>query len=290
MRRHWRLASLLALVLLALAACAPRPFSAASPWNTPIPAGAGWRDVPQLRSGHSWINNESYSTPVVRSRDADPVVAVSVPGGWGWPAGVVNVHVPADVTGGAGTDGALVVVSDGIVFDFWQFRRSSVNRASVASYALAPLSGTGVGRASPLLGAGITAAGASSLGGLLTAGDLFGSGPFPHALAVSLLGSESSSGFVAPAIAGESGTGSIPMGSRLGIRAGTPMPAGLSPIGQRLWSTLVVYGGYVVNRHGGSAPVIFYTDPRSVSPGQIAPLRAPGGDLDRIMPYVQVVQ
>ena len=66
------------------------------------------------------------------------------------------------------------------------------------------------------------------------------------------------------------------------------MPGGLSPIGQRMWNTLVTYGAIVVDRHGGSAPVVFYADPRSVSPGAVAPLRA--GDLNGIMPAVRVVQ
>jgi hypothetical protein len=68
------------------------------------------------------------------------------------------------------------------------------------------------------------------------------------------------------------------------------MPGGLSPIGVRMWNTLVRYGAYVVDQHGGSAPVIFYADPRSVGADKVASLRNPGGDLDRIMPAVRVVQ
>ena len=113
---------------------------------------------------------------------------------------------------------------------------------------------------------------------------------FRHALAVSLLGSELSPGFVAPAISGSGGGGSIPLGARIGIPPGVPMPGGLSPIGVRMWNTLVRYGAYVVDQHDGTAPVVFFADPRSVSPDQIAPLRNAGGDLDRIMPAVRVVQ
>jgi hypothetical protein len=288
MKRWLWLVLLMATVLIS--ACAPRPFAVSSPWNTPVPPSVGWRDVPQLRSGHSWVNAEQYSIPVVHSGAADPLVAVLVPNSWGWPGGIVRVHIPAGITGANGTDGALVVVDGGAAYNFWAFRRSGVGTASAAGYAVALMSGSGWGRANPFLGAGIRAAGASELGGLITSGDLVGGNEFPHALAVSLLGSELSGGFVPPAIAGEPGSGSIPMGSRLGIPRGTPMPAGLSPIGQRLWNTLVDYGAYVVDAHGGAAPAIFYADPFSVSPGQVAPLRNAGGDLDRIMPSVRVVQ
>ena len=285
--RRWIILTVAVLGLL-LAACAPRPFDGSSPWNTPISAGVGWRDEPALRAGHSWVNDEQFSIPLVRSAPTDPLVAVSVPSSWGWPGGTVSVRIPADVTGAAGSDGALTVVDGGTAYDFWQFQRSDVGHASAAAWAAAWLSGSGVGRPSPFLGAGIRAAGTSGYGGLITAGDLTGPGDFRHALAVSLLGSELSGSHVAPAIAGEGGSGSIPMGARLGIPRGTPMPGGLSPIGQRTWNTLMTYGAIVVDRHTGSAPAVFYADPRSVSPNTVGPLRS--GDLDRIMPAVRVTQ
>ena len=71
---------------------------------------------------------------------------------------------------------------------------------------------------------------------------------FRHALAATLLSSELSNGVVAPPLR---------------------------------------YGAYVVDMHGGSAPLIFYADPASVSPDTINPLR--NDDLDRIMPAVRVV-
>ena len=73
---------------------------------------------------------------------------------------------------------------------------------------------------------------------------------------------------MAPAIDGGGGGGSIPVGARIGIPAGTPMPGGLSSIGMRMWNTLLRYGAYVVDQHGGSAPVIFYADPRQRGGGQ----------------------
>ena len=276
-------------VAVLLAACTPRPFDATSPWNSPLGA-VGWRDAPELRSGHSWVNDESFSIPVVRSGPGDPLVNVSVPSSWGWAGGVVRVNVPGGIGGAAGSDGILVVVEGNAVYDFYQFNRTGPNSASASAWAATLQNGPGWGRPNPFLAAGVRAAGSSSLGGLITGGDLFGGDDFRHALAVSLLGSELSSGYVAPAISGGGGTGSIPIGARIGIPAGTPMPGGLSPIGVRMWNTLVRYGAYVVDQHGGSAPVTFYADPRSVGADKVAPLRNPGGDLDRIMPSVRVVQ
>src|SRR4051812_42134060 len=43
------------------APAATRPFSATSPWNTPLGTGTAWRDEPGLRADHWWVNRESYS-------------------------------------------------------------------------------------------------------------------------------------------------------------------------------------------------------------------------------------
>src|SRR4051812_47692648 len=155
--RRWMLLTV-ALLGLLLAACAPRPFDVSSPWNTQISPGVGWRDEPALRAGHSWVNDEQYSIPLVRSAPTDPLVSVSVPSSWGWPGGTVQVRIPANVTGADGSDGTLTVVDGGTAYDFWQFQRSDVGHASAASWAAAWLNGSGVGRQSPFLGAGIRAA------------------------------------------------------------------------------------------------------------------------------------
>jgi hypothetical protein len=131
---------------------------------------------------------------------------------------------------------------------------------------------------------------------LITGRDLRGDG-IDHALAVSLLGTELRSGFVAPAIAEDTGavySGTIPMGSRLGIPRDAPVPDGLSPLGRDVWDALVEYGAFVVDQHVGTVPVMFYADPRSVPGGDVNAVRAPSrgnpSDLDRIMPFLRVVQ
>jgi hypothetical protein len=273
---------------------ADRPFNAASPWNTPLAPGTRWRDDARLRADHWWVNRESYSIPVVHGEASDPMVAVSVPASWGWPAGVLQLHIPADVTGAVGTDGALTIVSDGIAYDFWQFRRVNATHASASAYAQADLAGTGVGTSRPFRGAGIRSAGSSGLGGLITAQDVRGA-EIPHALAVSVLGSLLQPAFVAPAIAGDghATAGAVATGARLGIPAGTPVPSGLSPLGEQIWRALVTYGAYVVDQHTGTSPVVLYAEPFGVPGAPIEPVRVfwngPPSDLDRIMPFVRVV-
>jgi hypothetical protein len=207
---------------------------------------------------------------------------------------VLHLHIPAGITGAVGTDGALTIVSDGVAYDFWQFRRLDTTHASAVAYAEADLAGTGVGTLSPFRGAGIRSAGSSGLAGLIRGRDVSGA-DIPHALAVSVLGGLLQPAFVAPAIAGDghASTGVVATGTRLGIPAGTPMPAGLSSLGQRIWHALVTYGAYVVDQHGGAAPVALYADPLGVPGAPIEPVRvywngAPS-DLDRIMPFVRVV-
>jgi hypothetical protein len=263
------------------------PFASSSPWNTPI-STTGWRDEPALRSGHWWVNDEEFSVPVVYANGDDPLLGVQVPDSWGWPGGTIWVRAPADVTGAAGSDRTLVIVSGDVVYTFWQFQRIDDGNATAAAYGQSNIhTGTGWGSQNPFFGAGTRAAGSSGLGGLIRGSDL-GLDTIPHALAVSLTGAELSGTFVAPAISQDGGSGSIPMGSRLGIPTGTPMPGGLSAVGRTVWNTLVTYGAFVVDQHSGAAPVILYADPRSVAPESIAPLR--GSDLDLIMPFVRVAQ
>src|SRR5258708_32987318 len=76
--------------------------------------------------------------------------------------------MPSRAGGAAGTDGELLVIDDGVIHNFWQFKRLDATTATAKSYAAAAVvSGTGWGRASPFLGAGIVAAGSSQLAGLL---------------------------------------------------------------------------------------------------------------------------
>ena len=211
-----------------------RPFRADSSWNSPVPVTTRWRDEPKLRGDHWWVAREEYSFPIVRSGPSDPLVAVAARGSWGWPDATLSVHIPAGTSGAAGGDGSIVVIDGGAVYSFWQFVRTDASHATAVAYGKADLTNdTGWGSADPFLGAGIRAAGSSSLAGLITGDELEGA-VIPHALAVSMPGTLLASGFVAPAISGDgAGGGSIPEGTRIGIPAGTLRPDGLSPAESR---------------------------------------------------------
>jgi hypothetical protein len=278
-----------------------RPFIDSSPWNTPLPANATWRDEPGLRTtqsglgGYWWVNNTAYAIPVTTATSSDPVVAVSVPASWGNPAGPVYLNIAAGMTGAVGGDGELTVISgDYKVCDFWQFSRLSNTTASATAYGCSNVS-TGFGP-SPGVGAGIRASGASALGGLIRASNL-ANHTMNQALAVSLDPVLMKYGYRAPAVSEDNNvayTGTIAMGSRLGIPAGTAMPSGLSPIGVMVWNTLQTYGAYVLDTHLGGSNVNLYSDPLSVTDSDVAPLYHwdyPGGpDLTKILPYVRVMQ
>ena len=275
------------------------PFASTSPWNAPLPANATWRDEPLLRSNHWYVNSTQYSMPYAIAAPSDPMVSITVPASWGWPAGPVSMAAPSGLTGDAGTDKTVIIQNGTKVCDFWHFIRGSDTTATSSSYGCTDaVTGSGFGTSSPFKSAGIRAAGASALGGLLQ-GHNFTTGVKRQALAVSLLGTLLKKGWVSPAIAedGNSGTnykGTIPMGARIGIPAGISRPTGMTSGGNMVWDTLQTYGAYVVDQNYGTNPVVLYADPRSTSSTQVAPLRvwwngAPA-DLDLIMPHVRVLE
>ena len=262
---------------------APRFFRANSLWNTPIASEpVKWADQAGLRSGSWWVNWDSYSNPVVLGSASDPVVSVTVPASWGWPAGGLKVHVPSGVTGASGTDASLVVIDGSTVYDFWQFSRSSNTAASASSYAQSDIvQGSGWGSSSPQKGAGIRAAGSSGLAGEIY-GDELTQG-IHHALAFAATSAAGLDGpSRPPAISGDGPA----EGTRVGIPPGTAKPGNLSVQGGRTWDALQTYGAWLVDRTSGGSPCVFNADPRSVSQADVDALL---GDLDKITPALRVV-
>ena len=126
----------------------------------------------------------------------------------------------------------------------------------------------------------------SQLGGLIRLADL-NRGVIPHALSIALPNVTLRSGWVWPAF-GQDGdgasayTGFVPMGSLIAIPSGVPMPAGLSPAGQMIWTALRNYGAYVVDRTSPSSVLVA----EAAAQGAVSPAI---GDLSRIMPQVRMV-
>ena len=160
------------------------PFAATSSWNTLVPTNAtftklNWPGSTGYNYSVAW---DSYSPAVYVASASDPVVQVSHPAGWGYPAGTVSIHIPAGADGAAGTDGEIVIIDGDVAYNFWQFDRTSTTTATAASFgAENVVTGDGWGSKSPFLSAGITAVGASELGGLLVKAEA-DDGSIDHAL------------------------------------------------------------------------------------------------------------
>jgi hypothetical protein len=278
---------------------ARRPFANSSPWNvltddTPY----SFVQHPELDDVHWWVNLNDYSIPVVNSAPGDPLVAVSVNASHGRPASVVNVRIPAGVTGAAGGDGTLQVnETNGISHSFWKFVRISTTTATAQAYGSTPLDADGFTDPATGLNAGIRAAWCSTMAGLLS-GPEIDAGEIEHALAIALPGSMLAQGWVAPALQEDidsaTYSGSIPMGSRLVVPPTATMPSGLSVLGQKIWRAAQRYGFLVVDR--ADVPSL-YADPRTMSDAQMTPLRVywcptcgNKNDLDRIASQLQVAR
>ena len=222
------------------------PFTASSPWNTAIPGGSSYTALnwPGSNGYNYTINWDTYSPAVYTASASDPLVQVSYPAGWGYPGGTISVHMPAAANGATGTDGELVVVDGNIAYNFWQFSRTSATTATAQSMGESNIAtGTGFGTSSPFLSAGITAIGSNELGGLLTSADQT-AGVINHALQLVVDSALVQSGFTGSAIAGDGGSSSgiVVEGELLGITPGTAMPAGLSAIGQEVFTAMQKYG------------------------------------------------
>ena len=264
------------------------PFAASSTWNTPIASGAtytklGWPAYTGYNYGVAW---DSYAPSVFIAGPNDPVVSVSYPAGWGYPGGTLQIRMPAAANGAAGTDGELVVISDNVVHNFWQFDRTSTTTATASSYGAANvLTGTGWGTSSPFLGAGTTAAGASEFAGLLVEAET-DAGEINHALQIAADGTLVRSGFTGQAIAGDGGAsnGLFQEGARLAIPPGTAMPSGLSPLGQKVFRAYVKYGAFVIDVAGGTTNL--RAQANAYDAATITALLA---DLGKLTPMLQAV-
>ena len=229
------------------------PFRANSSWNTPIPAGATYTKLPWPSSAQGGVNWDQYSPGLYVSKPTDPLVQVNIPAGWGYPAGNIAVHLAAGVSGAVGGDGEILIVDGTTVHNFWQFERTGTNSGTASSYGRADvLKDTGWGSKSPFLSAGITASGSSMLAGLLVQAET-DAGEINHALQLVLDYDLQKPGFTGEAIAGDgsNSNGVSKEGERLAIPPSVSMPAGFSPLGQKVFRALQKYGAFNIDIAGG---------------------------------------
>lgn len=234
------------------------PFAANSPWNVPIGPGATYKPIAwPAADGYNYsVGWDTYSVGVYVAAPTDPLVSVTQSGGWGYPAGVVQVHMPAAAVGAAGTDGSAVIIDNGVSYNFWQLvRATGATTATASAYGKANITtDTGFGSAQPFLGAGITAIGDNQLGGLITSTDQ-ANGLINHGLSIAVDGALLAGGLApGPGISSDTTPGTVGIvqqGAHLAIPPSVPMPAGLSALGQQVFTALQKYGAYVVDQAGG---------------------------------------
>ncbi len=291
-----------------------RPFSPASPWNTPTPAGTAWFDTPRLHSLttpvngdlnlHWWVNTDSVG--IYYASNTDPVWTFDLPAlnAALWhrvrPAQVFSVRAPATLIDGGDEDHVLVVVNGTTYYEVWnanvdQSRRRVTTRSAGATWAVGDIAtGPGAGSA---INDGTRASNFSWAAGLITGSDLQ-NGAIDHALVlaitVPMLKAGGTPDYVFPATAWDNGgaNGLIKMGSRIGIPAATPRPAGLSPLGNMVFDALKKYGAFVGDFCGGPWPQ-FYADKHTVTQDQMRPLFAfwdynGSSDMEKIQPLLRV--
>lgn len=292
-----------------------RPFAANSPWNTPTPTGTKWFDSGLLHQNttpmngdsmlHWWVNTGSVG--VYYAADTDPFWTFDMPelNAAAWhrvrAAQTFSVRAPADLMDGGDSDHVLVLVSGDTYYEVWNAQvdpaaRRVSTRAGGANWAVDSIS-SGQGAGTLANNDGTRASNFSWAGGLITGDDLK-NGSIDHALVLALtaplLKAGSNPDYVHPATAWDNGGsfGPIKMGSRIGIPAGTPRPAGLSTVGNMVFDALQKYGSFVGDFCGGAWPM-FYADKNTVIDAQMQPLYAfwqYGGsaDMEKIQPLLRV--
>jgi hypothetical protein len=263
------------------------PFAANSSWNTPIKTGATYTKLNWPKStGYNYgVNWDAYSPSIYIASSADAVVAVKIPNNWGWPAQTLNIRMPPEAKGAVGTDEELLIIDGTTVHNFWGFVRNG-NTATADAYGRADLlKDSGWGSKSPFLSAGIVAAGSSQFAGMIVQAET-DAGEINHALHMAIDFALNLPGAVGMAISSDGGskTGISHEGDRLAIPPGTPMPAGLSPLGQKVFNAYVKYGVYNVDQAGGCS--ILRAQANAYDNKTITAL---GKDLGKITPLLQLV-
>jgi hypothetical protein len=295
-----------------------RPFAAASPFNTPTPANTQWFDHQLLHVSSKGNPMQWYpgigGDPITWYGSAtDPVWTVTM--GWGpsGTAGYVDLarsrnnppfteswHLPANLAIGQGFDKILCIVdtTTGNYLDVWNAIVDPVTHTVKTGNPNFNGGQGGWGRGNIVTGNGagrldtndgVRASNFSWIAGCITGHDL-ASGIIDHALAVAApnwLGKASN--WIAPATCGDADwPGPMAMGTKIGIPAATPTPAGLSATGIAVFNALRKYGAYLGDFAGGEWPVV-YTDANTVTVANGAPLQNwNGGIWDAICPLLRI--
>lgn len=244
-----------------------RLFGPSSLWNTvKSPTTFAAAADAKLKSVQYGLNNVDYSHPTYFAKASDPVTTIMCGAGWGNPTRTFTVPAPAGMKSAAGGDGVLsILLTDGTLLDLYNCRGSGTSWAA-QFYGLSDgVNGPGFGTypggvADPNApgvwhGVGTTAIGCPQAAGTILARDVQ-AGVINHALFIAFgyqdEGGVGTSGSpsVLPAVANDAGggPGPLPQGGLLFIPQTTPVPSGLNPMEQALWTACRLYGVYICDR------------------------------------------
>lgn len=227
------------------------PFAADSPWNRGVGAGAEFEGEDGARTADlidddvpTYVNAGSFSHPIYRATDEDPMATVEVRDGT-----TVRYRIPDAARPAAGTDAHLHVVDPKGDVLHESFKMAGENPAWTSGYYVrTDLRGPGVGEE------GVRAYGGSAVGGLIRAWELR-AGEIAHALALALDGDALREGYVWPATAEDGDAehdyhGEVPMGTYAAIPPDVDVEAieGLTRPGRILARALQRYGAYVTDQ------------------------------------------
>ncbi|OPY96570.1 hypothetical protein A5906_04835 [Bradyrhizobium sacchari] len=189
----------------------------------------------------------------------------------------------------------MIVIDGDIAYNFWRWNWTSNTTATAQAYGEANVvTGTGWGALrtptaennwSSVLGAGVSADGSSELGGLLVKAQT-DTGTINHALQLAVDNSLLAPGYVAPAIGTDGYTAGAPLqeGQLLAIAPGTPMPSGLSPLGQEVFRALQQYGAYITERGGGQTALRIQQNAYDATT-----ISALDADVNKLLPMLKLV-
>jgi hypothetical protein len=256
------------------------PFSADSPWNTPVGRGARFAPAADprtsdLRDATAAINAATWSIPVYRADDGDPVQAVRTP------AGTRRFRIPSEAAPAAPPDGdrhlAVIDPAARWVDECWIAQHRG-QQWDCRYHVRNDLRGPGV------LAGGTRAYGGSSIGGLIREWELE-EGAVRHALAFAVPRRNLAHGPVWPATSEDADAiyeGHLRMGTLVAIPPNVDLDAlGLSDDGLVIARALQSYGAYLVD---ASENFTLFAEPRAEDQ-----LRQAREDLDRIRELLRVV-
>ena len=229
------------------------PFTAGSPWNTPIGSGATYTSSSDPATASilnttygPGINHDNWSHPIDFATNSDPLCTVTEDGGR-----QIIYRIPSSATPDPQGDAHMHVISpDGLtVYEQWLMARTSSTTFSCGYEVTTSLYSDG-------LNGGVRAYGGSAIGGLIRKHEI-ANRHIPHPIAFAIQGAQLKQGWVWPAStedgdSASSYTGQAPMGTLVAIPPAVDITTlGLNADALALARAFQDYGGYVTDRGGG---------------------------------------